>query len=303
MMNVWTKHPASPVLGPGYCLEALFDCCVLAEDDRLRMWLSWRDLHSIAVSESPDGVDWTGPRIVLEVAPSIEWEKTDVNRPSVLRVGDEWYMWYTGQNQEMGTGAIGLASSRDGVTWDRLRETPVLSAEGGWEGQSLMCPHVLYEGGRFRMWYSGGDIHEPDAIGYAESEDGINWRRDASNPVLRPAGGGGPAGSPGWERDRVTAACIVPRADDYLAFYVGFADGFEQARLGMARSRDGVHDWERYPGNPILSPGEAGAWDDCNVYKPSVVRYRDLWHLYYNASRNSDRREHIGLATAQDLGF
>jgi predicted GH43/DUF377 family glycosyl hydrolase len=295
MTNAWTKHPASPVLGPGYCLQALFDCCILAEDDRLRMWLSWRDLRSIAVSESENGVDWTGPRIALEVAPSIEWEKTDVNRPSVLRVGDQGYMWYTGQDQERGTGAIGLATSRDGITWERVGDEPVLAPAGGWERQSLMCPHVLHEGGRFRMWYSGGDIHEPDAIGYAESDDGVHWQRPMSDPVLSPAGG--------WERDRVTAACIVPRADDYLAFYVGFADGFEQARLGMARSRDGLHDWERYPGNPILSPGEPGAWDDCNVYKPSVVLWRGLWHLYYNASRNSDRREQIGLATVTEIGF
>lgn len=291
----WAKHPASPVLGPGYCLQALFDCCLVAEGERLRMWLSWRDLRSIAYSESRDGVEWTGPRIALEVAPSIEWEKSDANRPGVVRVGDSWYMWYTGQNHERHTGALGLATSGDGANWERVGDEPVLSPAGGWEKESLMCPHVIHEGGRFRMWYSGGDIYEPDAIGYAESEDGIHWRRAASNPVLWPA--------EGWERDRVTGACIVPHGGAYLAFYVGFGEGFEAAQIGMARSRDGIHDWERYPGNPIVVKGEAGAWDDCNVYKPYVVRFRDRWHMYYNASRSSDRREQIGLATADEIGF
>jgi predicted GH43/DUF377 family glycosyl hydrolase len=200
-------------------------------------------------------------------------------------------MWYTGQNHEARTGAIGLALSDDGEAWRRVGDEPVLAPAGGWEKQSLMCPHVLHEAGRFRMWYSGGDLHEPDAIGYAESDDGLRWRRHPANPVLRPAGG--------WERDRVAGACIVPVADGYLAFYIGFGEGFEEARIGLAWSRDGIRDWERHPGNPILSPGEPGAWDDCNVYKPFVLRFRDRWHLWYNASCRSDRREQIGLALAE----
>ena len=29
----------------------------------------------------------------------------------------------------------------------------------------------------FRMWYSAGGFWEPDQIGYAESEDGIHWKK------------------------------------------------------------------------------------------------------------------------------
>jgi hypothetical protein len=110
-----------------------------------------------------------------------------------------------------------------------------------------------------------------------------------------------PAG--GWESDRVGAVCVVPREDDYLAFYIGFGEGFEKARIGMARSADGIHSWERYSGNPIINPGSPGSWDDCNVYKPYAVHYRDRWYLWYNASRFSDRREQIGLVTALQIDF
>jgi len=51
-MTEWTKHPENPVPGPGYCLKGVFDCCVIPQGDRLRMWFSWRDLRSIAYSES-----------------------------------------------------------------------------------------------------------------------------------------------------------------------------------------------------------------------------------------------------------
>jgi predicted GH43/DUF377 family glycosyl hydrolase len=294
-VSSWIKHPESPVLGPGYTVQALFDCCVVPDGDRLRMWLSWRDLHSIAYSESVDGIHWTPPRVVLEVDRSIAWEQDDVNRPHVLRADGRWYMWYTGQNRAEGRGALGLATSADGLRWERVGSGPVLEPAGGWEKGSVMCPHVLHENGRFRMWYSGGEMYEPDALGYAESADGIHWQRKSADPVLRAANG--------WEADRVTAACIVPYQGAYLAFYVGFANGFEDAAIGLARSTDGISGWERYPQNPIIRPGSAGAWDDCNVYKPYAVQFGGRWYVWYNASRHGDRREQIGLATTDTIDW
>ena len=294
-MSDWIKHPENPVVGPGYTVTACFDSCVIPEGDMLRMWFSWRDLHSLAYCESRDGVHWTPPRIVLEVNPKIEWEKNDINRPHVLKVGGVYSMWYTGQNFQTKQSAFGLATSLDGIHWERVGTQPVMEAAGGWEKGSIMCPHVLYEKGKYRMWYSGGEMYEPDAIGYAESDDAIHWQRPASNPVLSPIGG--------WEADRVAAACIVPRGKDYLAFYVGFGAGYEKSQIGMARSVDGIHNWERYPGNPIIRTGPAGSWDDCNIYKPYVVHFQDRWHLWNNASRYSDRREQIGLATSAQIDF
>lgn len=323
-MNEWKKHPDNPILGPGYCILAIFDVCVVPERGKLRMWFSWRDLHSIGYTESKDGVHWTAPRIVLEVtpniqwtrvysnyitkntyfpsavppekvSPSLEWEKDGINRPHVLHVGNTWYMWYTGRNRDRGRTAIGLATSEDGIHWVRMGTNPVLEPCEEWEKSCVGCPHVLYEGSKFRLWYSGGDMYEPDAIGYAESEDGIHWERELTNPILRPADG--------WEADKVTAACIVPREKDYLAFYIGFAEGFEKSQIGIARSKDGIHNWERYSKNPVIGPGPKGSWDDCNIYKPYVVYFRNQWYLWYNASRFSDRREQIGLATISNIDF
>jgi predicted GH43/DUF377 family glycosyl hydrolase len=294
-MSIWTKHPENPVLGPGICRQAVFDCCVIPQRGKLRMWFSWRDLQSLAYTESRDGAHWSGPHTVLEPDKSMEWERDNLNRPHVLQAGERWYMWYTGQNDKAGRSAIGLATGPDGLHWERAATDPVLDAGGGWERSNVMCPHVLYENGVFRMWYSGGEKYEPDAVGYAESDDGIHWRRHPDNPVIRPVDK--------WESSRTTAACIVPRKHDYLAFYIGFAEGFEKCQIGMARSRDGIHDWERYPGNPIIGPGPAGSWEDCNTYKPYVVRFHEEWYLWYNASRFSDRREQIGLATTPELDF
>ena len=49
-----------------------------------------------------------------------------------------------------------------------------------------MCPHVLWDEQQklFRMWYSGGEQYEPDAIGYATSPDGLKWTKHKANPDL-----------------------------------------------------------------------------------------------------------------------
>jgi hypothetical protein len=70
----------------------------------------------------------------------------------------------------------------------------------------------------------------------------------------------------------------------------------------MARSRDGIANWERLPSNPILKP-DPGAWDASACYKPFAIRDGDHWLLWYNGRRNAF--EQIGMAThdGDDFGF
>ena len=59
----WEKHPANPLLGGD--LGTCFDISMLAEEDRLLMYFSWRDCHSIAPCTSKDGIHWSQPEICL----------------------------------------------------------------------------------------------------------------------------------------------------------------------------------------------------------------------------------------------
>ena len=51
-----------------------------------------------------------------------------------------------------------------------------------------MCPDVVWDGDshQYRMWYSGGEQNEPNAIGYATSPDGLTWTKHADNPIFPP---------------------------------------------------------------------------------------------------------------------
>jgi predicted GH43/DUF377 family glycosyl hydrolase len=61
---------------------------------------------------------------------------------------------------------------------------PVLSPTGsGWESQHVLNPGVVYRNGAFQMLYRA-DGGGPDQIGLATSTDGLNFTRNAANPVI-----------------------------------------------------------------------------------------------------------------------
>ncbi|HZU37514.1 MAG TPA: family 43 glycosylhydrolase [Gemmataceae bacterium] len=288
----WVKYRRNPVLGGN--LGTCFDVSVLHEDGRYWMWFSWRPKRSIGLVESPDGFHWGKPTIVLAPNPSSGWEE-DINRPAVLKVGGRYRMWYTGQAH--GHSWIGYATSADGRTWSRVSKRPVLSPEQPWEKVAVMCPDVLYDRttSRYKMWYSGGEQYEPNAIGYATSSDGLHWTRGRRNPVFEPEP------KHAWEKDRVTACHLIRRGGWYIMFYIGFHEQ-QHAQIGAARSRDGVTGWQRHPANPIVRPS-ARAWDADAVYKPFALFDGRRWLLWYNGRRDSVEQIGVALHEGRDLGF
>jgi predicted GH43/DUF377 family glycosyl hydrolase len=288
----WIKYPKNPVLGG--TLGTCFDISVLKEGDTYRMWFSWRPKKSIALVESKDGVEWSKPIIVLGPNEKTDWEN-DLNRPVVIKNGNRYQMWYTGQARERSW--IGYAVSQDGKTWKRMSDKPVLSAEKPWEKVAVMCPHVLYDDKEnlYRMWYSGGEQYEPNAIGYATSKDGLSWTKHENNPIFRPT----PENA--WEKERVTACQVVRQGDWYLMFYIGFRDR-DHAQIGVARSRDGIGDWQRHPANPIIRPGQ-DKWDHDAVYKPYAIFDGKRWLLWYNGRRGGVEQIGLALHDGEKLGF
>jgi predicted GH43/DUF377 family glycosyl hydrolase len=177
------------------------------------------------------------------------WEN-DVNRQAV--VVRRTAAWYNGQvftGDREGRAVLGLATSQDGIHWERFSDQPVLVPDAPWEQSAVMCPHVLWDEGLglYRLWYSGGEIYEPDAIGYATSPDGVHWTKHPGNPVFTPDR------TCAWEREKVTACQVLVHRGWHLMFYIGFRD-VDHAQIGLARSRDGITGWQRHPANPIISP-------------------------------------------------
>ena len=289
----WIKYDNNPVLG-GRELGTIFDIFVLKDGKEYIMYSSWRPKRSVAVSTSIDGKIWTTPEIVLSPTADTDWED-DINRPAVVKKDGVYHLWYTGQAKGKNSW-IGYATSHDGKNFVRQSSLPVISPTEPWEKVAVMCPHVIWDKDEkiFKMWYSGGEQYEPDAIGYATSEDGLHWKKHPQ-PVFTADS------SREWEQHKVTACQVIKRKNDYLMFYIGFRD-IDFAQIGMARSKDGIGNWERFKDNPIISPTK-GTWDESATYKPFAIQEKDRWMLWYNGRNRSV--EQIGLVILEgvNLGF
>lgn len=136
-----------------------------------------------------DGADG----VVLDWDGASTWDSVSVFGPSVLVHGDTgvFHLYYSGSSDlspsdavAPGT-AIGLATSSDGIVFDRPAAAAVLwpGAAGEWDSDAVAFPSVFYDNGRFQMWYQGWDGSEW-ATGRALSVDGRSWTKDPQNPVL-----------------------------------------------------------------------------------------------------------------------
>ena len=95
MTGGWEPVGDKPVLGGA--LGTCFDCYVMQEDGIYKIWFSWRPTRCIAYAESPDGIHWDNPRVVLTAVTGSSWEGHEVNRPTIVKKDGIYHMWYTGQ--------------------------------------------------------------------------------------------------------------------------------------------------------------------------------------------------------------
>ena len=273
-----------PIVGKDSEL-VLFDPYVYKYLGSYVMYVSCRNSGGILRLESVDGMNWDNGIEVLSKRSYNGWENI-VNRAYVLKHGDSHYMWYTGQTAN--TSCIGLATSIDGKLFNRISDTPVIVPDNHFEKASVMNPSVIWDDElkKFRMWYSAGEIYEPDVICYAESTDGIAWVKYEEGPVFS-------KGDKPYDHYKVGGCDVHYVNGRYIMYYIGY-ETLDNARICVAKSDDGIHNWIRSSENPIISPSKGG-WDSHACYKPSVVYDKDIIRLWYNGRKK--RIEKIGIAT------
>ena len=99
----------------------------------------------------------------------------------------------------------------------------------------------------------------------------------------------------------MTACHVLRHGAWYYMFYIGFRD-IDHAQIGLARSSNGVTDWQRHDANPIISPG-INQWDHDACYKPYAIFDGQRWLLWYNGRRASVEQIGLAIHNAEDLGF
>jgi predicted GH43/DUF377 family glycosyl hydrolase len=133
-----------------------------------------------ATAPGPDG-PWTiDPEPILVPGPSGSFDAGGLQWPSVVQTDDGYMMFFTAIDRLGGSGSIGLATSSDGLGWEK-HDGPVLTAEADWERGQVDRPRVASTPQGLVMVYAGGRLTDR---GLAWSEDGITWQRDGELPVI-----------------------------------------------------------------------------------------------------------------------
>jgi len=154
----------------------------------------------------------------------------------------------------------------------RLKPEPKESAT--WDSHDHIAGNCLLKNsvGETIVLYYAALPYPKTAVGLARTKDHATFVKHAE-PVLT----SGPAGS--WDAGGVSVfpGCITQRHDGtYWLYYSGISAGAsdfyreKHGAIGVAVSSDLVH-WEKREENPILRPGNSGAWDDAGVFEPSVI--------------------------------
>ena len=178
----------------------------------------------------------------------------------------------------------GSASSQ--TVWFKYEKNPVMDvgARGTWDELAAAAPRIIREDSTYHMWYTGLG---PDGwrIGYATSRDGIGWKKEAHNPVLRPTAS--------WEQNIIWTPGVIRSESRFKIWYTGWGS------IGFAVSPDGKR-WTKHP-RPMLVPGP-GAWDAAMVTWPTVLGPDSAgeYKMWFQGTPSAGGRFHIGHATASD---
>ena len=299
----WRKHPSNPVIRPG--TEGTWDDAVISEvkvvyDGRLyHAWYAGRKRGppglkmpmDLGYATSSDGVRWLKSEAnpVLVRGPIGGYDENMITAPHVLYDGDRSTMWYSAVDFQ-GNWSINLATSEDGVHWQKHAANPLLQEthDGRWDAVYLAEPNVIFDGNGYRMWYNGASATTETLLGSATSPDGIEWTRfEGDRPVLFP----GPEGT--WDDFAVARGSVIYDGELFKLWYEGH-DG-RTWRIGFATSSDGV-EWDKFEGNPILDLGPEGAWDSRVASEPYVLFDGQTYRLWY--SGYDGYWFCVGLATA-----
>lgn len=226
-----------PVISPGSL--GTFDdngtsmACILNFNDKKYMYflgwnlgvtVPWR--NSIGLAEYDETTDSFKK---VSDAPILDRNDVDIyslSYPYVYKDGDLLRMYYGsnlswGAEQKDMAHIIKYAESFDGVNWQREGKIAI-----GFEAEdeyAFSKPCVLQDQGKYKMWYSfRGHAYR---IGYAESDDAINWKRQDGDVGIS-------VSEEGWDSETVEYPFVFDHKETRYMLYNG--NSYGKTGFGLA---------------------------------------------------------------------
>jgi predicted GH43/DUF377 family glycosyl hydrolase len=298
----WTRLSADPIISPlGDAFESAgtFNPSVVKKDGKFVMLYRAQDrkgTSSLGYATGDDGVHFTRrPEPVLVSEASYE-KGGGVEDPRLQKVGETYYLTYTGYNNvdataDKGNAQLCLATSTDLVHWQR-QGVIIPSYQGKWNVKWTKSGAIVPTkiNGKYWMYYLGDAKGKDSQMGVAYSDDLLHWTEALDHPVMtsRPGSFDSQVVEPGPPPILTPQGIflIYNGADDKLVYSTGWVlfDKKDPTKI-LARSEKSVFapdkEWEKVGQVPNV------------VFVEGMVRDGDRWLFYYGGADKN-----VGVATA-----
>ena len=229
---------------------------------------------------------------ILPPVPNSKTESTRCMNPFVLRVSDQYRLYYSGGDDD-GCQRICLATSPAKAPLDFTRHGPILDLgeKGHFDAHWCVLPYVHRFGEKWHLYYTGNDggklgLQSFPGVGLAISKDGLQFQRFCADPIItgdqtsefpqnRGIAGGGTI-----VEDRLPNGSVQYRLYYTLAVGIKSADVRidQEKHCAVCHSHDGVH-W--FDHRLIMSPRPDVKNEDIAVAAPFVWRDGELYRMLY----------------------
>lgn len=147
--------------------------------------------------------------------------------PCVIKQNNLWKMWYVSCvgwiHPDLPRYNIKYAQSKDGINWEQ-NGIVCIDFKSAKE-TALARPCVLYEDELYKMWYSYKTKTTGYRMGYAESENGLNWKRLDHLVGIN-------VSKSGWDSEMIEYPYVFNHKDEKYMLYNG--NGYGINGVGLA---------------------------------------------------------------------
>jgi predicted GH43/DUF377 family glycosyl hydrolase len=162
------RNAGNPVFRPtgDWTVGRAIDAEVFPLGDQLMLYFATRDpqmktqMLGVAAADLKSDfgrASWRQLKDGPILKPELPWEKLCIEAPSIHRHGDTFFMFYAG-GYNNDPQQIGVATSRDGVNWQRLSDQPLLpnGKPGDWNSSESGHPGIFTDDdGKTWLFFQG----------------------------------------------------------------------------------------------------------------------------------------------------
>jgi predicted GH43/DUF377 family glycosyl hydrolase len=192
-------------------------------------------------------------------------------------------MWYEGVTNSA-TGSVWYAESKDGLSWNTIGSSPILTngVTGTWDSYMVYVSAVIKVGSVYKMYYTGRQNYSDDiSTGMAVSTDGIHWEKRAT-PII----------GVNSEYFHFNFTDVILKDSTYYGYF-GYSTSdntTDGGVIGVATSSNGLS-WNRQTILYSTLPWESGS-----VGSPTVIIEDGIFKMIYQNGIGTG----FGLATSSN---